>query len=145
MQVHQFCATGAVWHDVGEAVAMLKTLQRTILERGPGRVLDPSTTCTRSVRLFLRSVSWREVRALGRALGGNQPTSMVCCGGRAMAATSQVWSWPVRPARLRTWMLGPQVFSVQRSPGGDLAALARSSPPCCSKWRAVAACILLGT
>ena len=64
VQVHQFCATGAVGHDVGEAVAMLKTSQRRILERGPfvwckhdGRVLDSSTTCSRSVRLFLRSVA----------------------------------------------------------------------------------------
>ena len=74
VQVHQFCATGAVWHDVGEAVAMLKTLQRTIFERGPGRVLDPSTTCTRSVRLFLRSVagSSEELESIERycALGG---------------------------------------------------------------------------
>ena len=53
---------------------MLKTLQRTIFERGPGRVLDPSTTCTRSVRLFLRSVagSSEELESIERycALGG---------------------------------------------------------------------------
>ena len=64
---------------------------------------------------WLLFFSWREVRALGRALGGDQPTSVVCCGGRAMAATSQVWSWQVRPSQIRRWMLGPQVFSVRRS------------------------------